>query len=247
MLASFGRVESLSRCAIDEKYGGGDAPVRGMLGKKVEIEFCCEAFTSPRLRHVRIVSFAGQGYDVFNFLAIPAAGCDLPIFGADIVTLPGGVIAAIDFQPLSSSPEYFSSHAAYLSNAELFRKWQGRFPPGGELPAAARQYFSPYALWTRFGASGTGGSGSSDDGPATREATLDQVRAALLEYCNAYTSLLGSTPGGTLDPPRAADAEHFLAEYLSYRIENDPAKRLLVGAFGLEWTEAVLREVLFRG
>ena len=33
--------------------------------------------------------------------------------------------------------------------------------------------------------------------------------------------------------------------YLEYRAVNDPAKRLLTAAFGKEWTEAVLYQVLF--
>ena len=39
--------------------------------------------------------------------------------------------------------------------------------------------------------------------------------------------------------------EDFLRQYLTYRTVKDPAKRLLVGAFGGEWTERVLREVMF--
>lgn len=238
ILASFAGKESLSPCNIDERFGGQGASLRGVLGKKVEIEFCCEAFTTPRLRYVRMVSFAGQGYDVFNFLAVPAPGCNMPLFGADIVALPGGALAAIDFQPLSSSPDYFTSHAAYSTNADKFRAWQNSFPPGGELPAAAKKYFSPYALWTRLG----------PDSPV--EASTARLQLALLDYCHAYTQLLDSTSsqGTTIasNSKSEDDSESFLSEYLTYRIENDPAKRLLVGAFGLEWTEAVLNDVLFK-
>lgn len=37
----------------------------------------------------------------------------------------------------------------------------------------------------------------------------------------------------------------FLAEYLTYRIENDPAKNMLYGAFGKDWTTRALRTVIF--
>jgi len=178
-----------------------------------------------------MVSFCGKGYDVFNFLAIPAAEYDLPMFGADIVVLPGGVLAALDFQPLSSSAAHING-AAYQSNLHVFQKWQAEFIsfPGGAMPPAAQRYFSPHALWTRFGLESNSTVG------------MEKLQVALSEYCRAYcNALTEANPSSAPDLGR----EKFLAEYLQYRVENDPAKNLLVGAFGAEWTEAALNQVLF--
>ena len=67
---------------------------------------------------------------------------------------------------------------------------------------------------------------------------------ALQEYLECYSSLLASASPHS-DPLVRARRLGTLREYLDYRIENDPAQRLLNAAFGAQWTEQVLREVLF--
>ena len=37
----------------------------------------------------------------------------------------------------------------------------------------------------------------------------------------------------------------FLREYIDYRVDNDPAHKLLCAAFGDAWTNEVLRTVVF--
>lgn len=225
LLKSLNGVSPLVPSLIEPRFKSAS----GLLGKKVPIRFCSDAFTSTKLQYARMVSFCGQGYDVFNFLAIPSPLCNMPMFGADIVVLPGGVIAAIDFQPLSALATHTTT-APYRSNTQMFHKWQTAFPSGGELPPAAKRFFSPYALWTRLGSSYT-----SDE--------LSSLKLALLEYCQAYCTALKAAP---LDASSSdSDRELFLSEYLDYRIANDPAKNMLVGAFGADWTETVLSDVLF--
>jgi hypothetical protein len=76
--------QNLISVEIDPKF----ASAVGKLGKS-EISFKATAFKSELLRYVRVVSFVGQGYDVFNFLAIPREGVIIPILGIDFVCLPG--------------------------------------------------------------------------------------------------------------------------------------------------------------
>jgi len=221
--STFANVEELRPVPIEEQFRSAS----GMLGKK-EVQFSSAAFSSLGIQYARMVSLCGDGFDVFNFLAVPRGG-DMPMFGADIVILPGGVLAAIDFQPVSSSPSHFTN-SHYSSNLDLFQKWQTSFPPGGELPPAAQRYFSPHALWTRFGA---------DD-----HDKLTEVQSAMLDYCRAYCQCLSRVRDGLADH-EADDRKKFIADYLEYRTLNDPAKNMLVGAFGKDWTEAILRKVLF--
>ena len=152
LLKTFGTLGPLNSVLLEDRF----VVANGKLGPgKVEIEFRSEAFTSSRVRYARMVSFcsvgpepgsSGRGYDVFNFLAIPDPQLDFPMFGADIVILPGGVLAAIDFQPMCVSSTLTNSDA----NEAMFRKWQDYFPSGGAMPVEAQRYFSPNALWTRF-------------------------------------------------------------------------------------------------
>ena len=231
VLATFGNTAGGSpmQLPVDERF----AVASGKLGSKVEIEFLSEAFASPKIRYARMVSFCGKGYDVFNFLAVPEASIDLPMFGADVVVLPGGVLAAVDLQPLSTKTLHLQS-SAYQSNSEMFGKWQKEFPPGGAMPSAAQRYFSPHALWTRFGP-------MSD---ATSDAQFVKLKQALSEYCQAYCRALNEA-GAPSGSEKDDDSEQFLDEYLTYRTENDPAKNMLVGAFGASWTESCLKQVMF--
>jgi len=126
-----------------------------------------EALISPMTIHV------------LNLVLFPAthirdpstnAYIGLPIFGADIVTLPGNKhLVALDFQPVlplnekdgstsrdSLFPERYSHletklksiHTRYQNNdtpSEALLPW------GGDIPPQAIRWFSPYALWTRLG------------------------------------------------------------------------------------------------
>ena len=221
---------------VPEEYGGGGSVKLGVLGPRgqgqKEIAFVSEAFKSNRLDYARMVSFSGCGYDVFNLLLMPSMDSCLPIFGADIVCLPGGALAAIDFQPSKdgcSECDYYDSKL-YAPYKDIFGKWQKKLPLGGELPEAAQKYFSPHAIWTRI--------------PAPLENNLvlfEDVRASLLECLSAYLDLsnLGYDEAALKPNPE------FVEGYLRYRIENDPAKNLLVGAFGKAWTDSALEQILF--
>ena len=59
----------------------------GNLGKS-NVVFHAKAWESKSLRYARLISFVGEGYDVFNFMAIPREGLDIPILGIDVVSLP---------------------------------------------------------------------------------------------------------------------------------------------------------------
>jgi len=227
-----GRFREVGPLEIVELEGRFESAT-GRIGNNVEVTFCSEAFRSSKLSYARMVSFSGKGYDVFNFLAIPAIDCDLPMFGVDLVMLPGGVLAAIDFQPTSGLDSHTRGHA-YESVKPLFDSWQPMFPSGGPLPPAAQRYFSPCAIWTRFGKSG----GEAD-------ILFEKMLQALSQYCQVYCDVLKSAKETAFRTSESEERAQFLSDYLQYRIDNDPAKKLLVGAFGETWTDDVLKNVLF--
>jgi phycoerythrobilin:ferredoxin oxidoreductase len=62
---------------------------------------------SEKLRQIRAAHVqGGAALQVLNFVIFPRLNYDLPFFGADLVTLPGGHLIAIDMQPLFHTPEY---------------------------------------------------------------------------------------------------------------------------------------------
>ena len=186
----------------------------------------------------------------------------LPIFGADIVSLPGNKhLVALDFQPvlpISNDdekkaatpliPQQYSQfedklqkiHAKYQkSNSDLIEPllaW------GGDIPEQAERFFSPYALWTRL----------VDDNAI--DTVNKVVWEAFQEYTNLYLDLMTAVqndmdtgklevvlPQEGEDNP-VLDGQH---EYLEYRRTNDPARPMLQRLYGNEWTESVIGDVLF--
>jgi Ferredoxin-dependent bilin reductase len=59
----------------------------GTIGKS-NVTFVSRAWQSKSMRYIRLISFVGEGYDVFNFMAVPRSHLAVPILGIDIVSLP---------------------------------------------------------------------------------------------------------------------------------------------------------------
>jgi phycoerythrobilin:ferredoxin oxidoreductase len=58
-------------------------------------------YQSSKLRQIRAAHVqGGSSLQVLNFVIFPKLNYDLPFFGADLVTLPGGHLIALDMQPL---------------------------------------------------------------------------------------------------------------------------------------------------
>eukprot|EP00952_Eustigmatos_sp_NYUAD-ZCMA_P007499 31707-Eustigmatos_ZCMA.PRE.1 len=88
---------------------------------------------------------------VLNFVIFPDPSLDVPIFGADLVKLPGGHLILLDFQPCTSSEGETEAESPpyYTELKHVYERCRGMLPDGGELPDAARRFFSPWYLYTR--------------------------------------------------------------------------------------------------
>jgi phycoerythrobilin:ferredoxin oxidoreductase len=178
----------------------------------------------------------------------------LPIFGADIVSLPGNKhLVAIDFQPVlplndnsSLLPEQYSAiesrlksiHARYQRGDDAILPW------GGDIPPKASRFFSPYALWTRL----------SEENAIEKVETV--VWDAYQEYLDLYTELMMEVQRGVSSGQfKICNANNGddgnsptwqgQIDYLEYRRANDPARPMLQRLYGESWTERVIAEVLF--
>ncbi|BAZ37772.1 ferredoxin-dependent bilin reductase [Calothrix sp. NIES-4101] len=187
------------------------------------------AFQSPKLQQIRAAHVqGGKSLQVLNFVIFPHLNYDLPFFGADLVTLPGGHLIALDMQPLfAGDREYQTKYTEPI--LPIFHKYQQHLPWGGDFPEEARQFFSPAFLWTR-----------SQD-----QALVEtQVFAAFIDYLEAYIDFVIAADVIT-NPQMLANIEQRQLQYLHYRAEKDPARGMFQRFYGKEWTEEYIHGFLF--
>ncbi len=186
------------------------------------------AFRSTKLRQIRAAHVeGGDSLQVLNFVIFPQPNYDLPFFGADLVTLPGGHLIAIDMQPLFHAPEYRERYSDPI--LPIFQSYQQDLPWGGDFPEEAKAFFSPAFLWTRT---------KDNDLVATR------VLDAFKEYLQAYIDFVDRAQP-IVDPQRLAEILQAQRAYLKYRSEKDPARGMLTRLYGEEWTEEYIHGFLF--
>jgi phycoerythrobilin:ferredoxin oxidoreductase len=175
---------------------------------------------------------------VLNFVIFPDPSLDAPIFGADLVQLPGGHLIVLDFQPVAATGGGGGGGVGAFDErlAALRARYAATLPDGGALPEAARPFFSPSYLFARLDATAEGTAG-----------VRSTVRQAYTDYLALYLELVqdAARRGPIRDPTRAAEVRRGHVAYATYRAENDPARGMLTRMFGGEWTERLIYDVLF--
>ena len=122
------------------------------------------AYRGGCLWYARFVQMSGAGLEIGNVLCLADPVTPLPILGADLVAVgrETGMVAA-DLSPtLPPGP----GRDAQLAPLAAVRARQPSLPPGGELPAWCRAWFSPHALYTRV---------QPEQAPAAVDAFRDMV------------------------------------------------------------------------
>jgi len=123
----------------------GLSVLEGARGAKLTVR----SFSTDKLRHARLLLLdGGPGLQVLNLCFFPRLDLALPTFSADLVTLPGGSLIAIDCQPNGVAPPPCATADAALDAA--FALHRPRIPDGGKIPAACAHFFSPRFLWSRL-------------------------------------------------------------------------------------------------
>ncbi|NEO11790.1 MULTISPECIES: phycoerythrobilin:ferredoxin oxidoreductase [unclassified Moorena] len=186
-------------------------------------------FAAPKIRQIRAAHVqGGTALQVLNFVIFPQLNYDLPFFGADLVTLPGGHLIALDMQPLfRDDPAYQARYTEPI--LPIFKAHQQHLPWGGDFPEEATPFFSPAFLWTR---------------PKETEVVENRVFAAFKDYLTAYLDFVDQAELIT-------DSQHLKAikeaqlRYLGYRAEKDPARGMFQRFYGSEWTEEYIHGFLF--
>ncbi|CCQ68930.1 Phycoerythrobilin:ferredoxin oxidoreductase PebB [Crocosphaera watsonii WH 0402] len=104
------------------------------------------AFKSPKLRQIRAAHVqGGSSLQVLNFVIFPQLTYDLPFFGADLVTLPGGHLIALDMQPLFHDKAYQQQYTEPI--LPLFKSHQQHLPWGGDFSRRSQTFlFSSFFM-----------------------------------------------------------------------------------------------------
>ncbi|CAM9190697.1 unnamed protein product [Pylaiella littoralis] len=206
----------------------GNSAVVGKGLREQTVKTSITAFRSAKFRQIRAALVETDGpTQVLNFVMFPHPSYDLPIFGADLVSLPGVHLVCIDLQPSHPSQERDEKTEAAMLAVQ--RRHLDGLPWGGDLPEAARKFFSPHCLWAKL-----------DPTEAVEQKALDAMMDYLHEYLRQARE---SSPVEGDGPFQRIAAGH--AGYSNYRRENDPARGMLTRFYGTEWTEAAIEGILF--
>jgi phycoerythrobilin:ferredoxin oxidoreductase len=213
---------------IPEGFGSKSAIV-GKGKHESQVLTTSYAYQSPKFRQIRAAHVqGGDALQVLNFVIFPHLNYDLPFFGGDLVTLPGGHLIAIDMQPLFR--DNLDYQAKYTTPVlPIFESYQQHLPWGGDFPEDARPFFSPAFLWTR---------------PKATADVENHVFAAFKDYLQAYLDLAEQAEPIT-NPEYLAEIQQAQLRYLHYRAEKDPARGMFTRFYGSEWTEEYIHGFLF--
>lgn len=202
--------------------------VTGKGKKAQEVITTSYALASEKLRQIRAAMVeGGDSLQVLNFVIFPHLHYDLPFFGADLVTLPGGHLIALDMQPLFHTPDYLRKYSDPL--LPLFQKYRQQLAWGGDIPEEAKPFFSPIFLWTR---------------PQKTEIVQTVVFSAFQDYLQAYIQFVQQAERIT-DSQRLAAIRLAQWKYVRYRAEKDPARGMFTRLYGQDWTEEYIHGFLF--
>jgi phycoerythrobilin:ferredoxin oxidoreductase len=203
--------------------------ITGKGNRETTVVTTSYASQSTKLRQIRAAHVqAGDTLQVLNFVIFPRLEYDLPFFGADLVTLPGGHLIALDMQPLFRDD--LSYQAKYSTPIlPIFEKHRAQLDWGGDFPEEAQAFFSPAFLWTR---------------PKDTHLVETQVFEAFKDYLMAYLGFVAQAEPSQ-DPDQLSQIEAAQLRYIRYRAEKDPARGMFNRFYGPEWTEEYIHGFLF--
>ena len=162
----------------------------------------------------------GTRTSVVSVLLFPRLEYDLPLCGAEVVSINGSInLAVMDWVPMSQ-------HRAPPATLPAVRAQFAHYPNDPELPDWVAASFSPHLLYLRPRAS----------------IPLPDLHAAYTAYLHGYLQLCATaTPHG--DPAQTfAAQQHFSLDDMA----KTPGGSMLARLFGAEWAAAYSHAVLFR-
>ena len=194
--------------------------VEGKLeGERLVIENVC--YQTPQFRKLHLeLAQVGNNLDILHCVMFPRAEYGLPIFGADLVgSAKGGISAAIiDLSPVTADRILSLAYTDELKALPAHNFSQVRaVPDWGDI-------FSPFCLFIR------------PSNPEEEIEFLARVDRYLEIHCNQAVHSQPA-PANTYLPGQQY--------YCHKQQQNDKTRRVLEKAFGQEWAENYMTQMLF--
>ncbi len=184
-----------------------------------------------RIQFARAVCINSPNYSVLNFLIIPNTIYNVPFFGVDFVSLPNSHLLVLDFQPsLKIENQYSKKLLEKL--IKLKTRCHESLPLAETMSADVARFFSPGLIWSKL--------------PKEESSDLliaNKLYTAFTEYLTLYLEILFESQEANLELQK--ELINGQNNYLKYRRDNDPARPMLSSLFGKEFTESLIKEVLF--
>ncbi len=186
---------------------------------------------NKRIQFARAVCINSPNYSVLNFLIIPNSIYNVPFFGVDFVSLPNSHLLVLDFQPsLEIEKQY--SHDLLEKLIKLKTRCHSSLPLAEKMSVDVAKFFSPGVVWSKL----------------PKEETSDflinnQLFTSFKEYLKLYLEVLFESKEANMDLQK--ELINGQNNYLKDRRDNDPARPMLSSLFGKEFTESLIKEVLF--
>jgi phycocyanobilin:ferredoxin oxidoreductase len=209
---------SLSPYPLPEDLGY----IEGKLeGEKLVIENRC--YQTPQFRKLHLeLAKVGNNLDILHCVMFPKPEFDLPLFGCDIVAGRGAVSAAIaDLSPANPElqlPEDYKKELAALPRRSFSQIRE--LPQWGDI-------FSEFCLFMR------------PSNAQEEEQFIFYINDLLSFHCERAQQ---SQPVSAFRISQNIAGQHY---YCTKQQQNDKTRRVLEKAFGQEWAEKYLTQVLF--
>ncbi len=184
-----------------------------------------------RIKFARAVCINSPNYSVLNFLIIPNTIYNVPFFGVDFVSLPNSYLLVLDFQPSLKIQNQYSNELLEKL-IKLKTRCHLSLPLAEKMPEDVSRFFSPGVIWSKL--------------PKEERSDFliaNQLYNSFKEYLNLYLKILFASKEANIDLQEELIKGQ--NNYLKYRKDNDPARPMLSSLFGKEFTESLIKEVLF--
>ena len=156
---------------------------------------------------------------------------NVPFFGVDFVSLPNSYLLVLDFQPsLKIQNQYNNQLLEKL--IKLKNHCHSSLPLAEKMSADVARFFSPGVIWSKL--------------PKEERSDFlitNQLYTSFKEYLDLYLETLFQSKVVNIELQK--ELINGQNNYLNYRRNNDPARPMLSSLFGKEFTESLIKEVLF--
>jgi len=164
----------------------------------------------------------GSSLDILHAVFFPDPLFDLPIFGVDLVAVPGTISAAIvDLSPVGNSLPVFIENELFKLETPSFKSVR-KIPEWGDI-------FSPYVQFI------------SPRDSFENECFLNLVD----QFLKILITYSVSIRADALNDPKTLERYRKQVYYCFQQKRNDKTRNVLAKIFGLDWANKYIDKVLF--